>query len=346
MRSRHRGGMWRRLGLALVAVTFVGCLQVDVRLKINEDGTGTIIERVRFSELLLDLSQDEPEPRLASLLEKEAVLDRMKHMGQGVSLVSHEVREVPGGARESVAVFKVEDLNELRYVSPFLAYTDYPENHIVKCAFEPLMKSRNYAGVAGQMAMSFRPLKQPQREPRAREGERPPEGPPPVTLQARRDLRPVFRDMLQDFQIRFRVEAYCPIALTGFGWRGYKARVDYVDVISLTDKDLDQFGGNFLENEEIMLDLLRWKVGSKNVTDTTYQWVNNPSVPVFMPWGSRWARWVGSDEIYIPPSRQIFDKHFKGQMLDFSHWAPGPKRPAVFEEIGYRKDLQPAKEPD
>jgi len=346
MRWRCQRRIGRRLGLALVTVVFVGCLQIDVCLKINEDGTDTITERVRFSALLLDVSQEEPEPRLSSLLEKPAVLDRMKHMGKGVSLVSHEVREVAGGAKESVAVFKVQDLNEFRYVSPFLAYTDYPKNYIVKCTFEPLYKSRNYAGSAGQMAMSFRPLKRPQREPRAREGERQPEGPSPLELQARRDLRPIFRDMLKDFQIRFRVESYCPIALTGFGWRGYKARVHYVDVISLTDKDLDRFGGNFLENEEIMLDLIRWKVGSKNVTDTTYQWVTNPSVPVFMPWGSRWARWVGSDEIYVRPSRQLFDKHFKGKMIDFSRWAPGKKVLARFEQIGDRKELREGTKPE
>jgi len=345
MRPIRRGRIGWLSVLGLVMVSVGGCLEIELRLKIEEDGTGTITERVRFSELLLDMSEKGPEPKLASLLEKKAILERMKQMGKGIRLVRHQVREVPGGARESLAVFKVEDLNEFHYVSPFLAYTDYPQNHVVRCHFVPLYKSRNYGGTAGQMAIAFRPLKGPKREPRAKEGEPPPEGPSPRQVQALRDLRPVFQDMLKGFKIRFTVEAYCPIAHTGFGWRGYKERVNYVDVISLSDRDLDQFGGNFLENEEIMLDLMRWKVGSKNVTDTTYQWISNPSVPVFLPWGSRYARWIQNDEINIQPSRQLFDKHFKGKMINFDRWGPGKKVPARFEQIGDRKDLRTPEKP-
>ena len=328
---------WKLVAMALVAALACGCLQLEVRIKLDPDGTALVTERVRFSEALLDLAKDKPDLQLTTLLTKDAALERMKRMGKGIALVSHDLREVGGGDKESVAVYKVQDLNEFQYVSPFLAYTDYPQNNIVKCRFEPLMKGRNYGGSAGQLAIAFRLLQPPKGEPRLRPDEAPPKGPSPVELQALREIEPVFREMLKDFRIRFTFESYSPIAHTGFGWRGYKERVRYVDLINFSDQDLDVYGGKFLENEEIMLDLIRWKLGSKNVTDTTYAFMTNASVPVFLPWGAATSRWIQSDEIYIPPSRALFDKYFAGKEIDPSHWGPGPKVPARWEEIGWRE---------
>jgi hypothetical protein len=329
--------VWQVAATMFVASLAGGCLQLELTFKLQEDGTALVTERIRFSEALLDLAKDKPNFQLEPLLTREAAIDRMKRMGTGITLVSHELRDAGGGNKESVAVYKVEDLNGFQYASPFLAYTDYAENHVVKCHFEPLYKSRNYSGEAGELAISFRPLKPPRREARIAENETPPPGPPPVQVQAFREVAPLFRDLLKDFQVKMTFEAYCPIRATGFGWRGYKERVKHVDLINFTDKDLDIYGSKFIDNEEIMLDLLRGKVGSKNVADTVYAFTTNTSVPIFLPWGGPYARWIQSDEIYIPPSRPIFDTYFAGKELDPSHWAPGPKKPALFEEIGWRE---------
>src|SRR5204862_4295838 len=98
--------------------------------KLNEDGSATVTEKLRFSRRLLDLSGPEgSEKDIASLLKKEAAQERAKHLGKSAVLVSHELKDVEGGARESIAVYKLDDLNELHYVSPFAAYKDYAQNN-------------------------------------------------------------------------------------------------------------------------------------------------------------------------------------------------------------------------
>ena len=324
----------------VAAATFVpGCLHLDLHIKLLTDGTATATERLRFSEQLLDMGRSAGgKLDVAPLLTKASALERMKRMGPGVSLISHTVKDIEGGAKELVAVFKVENLNGFRYVSPFLCYTDFPENHVVQCHFTPLYKSRSYNGTAGEMAISFRPLKRPKSEARPDPKAPPKKGPSPQQLQAFREVEPIFRDMLKDFQVRLRFESYSAIRSTGFGFRGHKSRVNYVDIINFTDQDLDRWGGRFLENEEIMLDLIRWDLGSADIANTVYLFANNPSVPVFLPFGSRHQRWRQSDEIYIPPSKPIFDKYFAGKELDYSRWQPGKKVKATFQRIGWKED--------
>lgn len=323
----------------LVPALAAGCLHLELRIRLDADGTATATERLRFSEQLLDMSATAPpQRRLAPLLTREAALERLARMGPGVTLASHELKDIEGGAKESVAVYQIQDLNEFRYVSPFLAYTDYPENAIVKVNYVPLYKSRPYNGTAGEMAISFRPLKPPKSEPRYDEKNPPPKGPTPAELQALRDVEPLFRDMLKGFQVRMTFESYCAIRSTGFGFRGHKDRVNFVDMINFSDQDLDRYGGKFIDNEEIMLDLIRWQMGSRDITETVYEFTNNPSVPIFLPFGSRHQRWRQSDEIYIPPSRAIFKQYFEGQELDFSRWGPGPKVPATWERIGWKDE--------
>ncbi len=107
------------LGSAGLSLALAACMQLDTHVKLHEDGSATVTEKLRFSRRLLDLSGKEgSEQDLAGLLAKEAALERVKGMGKGAVLVSHEVKDVEGGAREAVAVYKIDDLNELIYVSP------------------------------------------------------------------------------------------------------------------------------------------------------------------------------------------------------------------------------------
>ncbi|MDD4890199.1 MAG: hypothetical protein PHU85_09745, partial [Phycisphaerae bacterium] len=106
------------------------------------------------------------------------------------------------------------------------------------------------------------------------------------------------------------------------------------------------YSTKFLENEEIMLDLLRGNIGSRNVVDHTSGYPGNLTLPVFLPWGSAFAYWRSGDEICFRPSRQLFDKYFakdtknpsRPAVLDYSRWAPSPPDklvPARFESIGW-----------
>jgi hypothetical protein len=116
------------------------------------------------------------------------------------------------------------------------------------------------------------------------------------------------------------------------------ANVRYVDLISFTDRDLDRFGARFVENEEIMLDLVRRELGSKSIFETVSGAQHNATVPVFLPIGSGAGSWNygWSNRIYIhfKPSRALFDRLFAGKQINV---ARGKKdlRPATFEEIGW-----------
>lgn len=324
--------------IVLAAMLLSGCFELETRIRLHPDGSATVTERLNLSERLLDLGQapgtNQP---VVGLLTREAVEARMKQMGKGIRLASHETRTGAHGSRESIAVFEIADANEFRYASPFLAYTDYVDNNLVKFDMVPLLKSRNYAGTAGEMALTLRPLARPQSETRPKEGEPPPAGPTPLELQALRDLQPVVRTMLQGFRLQLTFECYAPISITGFGLRDRKAGTNQIDLIAITDRDLDRWGVKLWENEEVFLDVLRGRFGSPNIVETVKEFQDNTTVPIFLPWGSANAPWRQSDEICFKPSRELFERHFKGKTLDFDRWQSTGKnlRPASFEEVGW-----------
>jgi len=325
--------------LPLLLLGAGGCLQIEARLKLLEDGTATLTERVRFSRRLIDLAGKE-EDALLALLSKQAVLERMGRMGKGIRLVRHEVRDAEGASRESLAIFAIDDLNGFQYMSPWPAYLDYPENNTVRCKMEPLYKGRPYAqGSAGMISVSFHHLAKPKAEERLPEDAPPPKDVSPLECQAYRELAPMFRDMLKGFQVRFTFETFSPV-MSGLGVRGRRAGATSVDLINVTDRDRDKWGALFLENEELMLDLVRWQLGSRDIATHVREHATNLTLPVFMPFGSRHMWWTGGHNIAFPPSRQLFDRHFKGRKLDFSQWQPSPPEKhelATWERIGWEK---------
>ena len=324
--------------IGLLAI-LCGCLQVETVIRVNEDGTATVTERVRFSRRLLDLA-GEKQADLLKLLSRDAALDRMKQMGEGVRLASHELRDADGASKESLAVFQVADLNKFRYVSPWLAYLDYPDNSVVACKVEPLYKSRPYReGRAGEISVSFEFVKKPKAEEKPPEDAPPPKGPPPLDLQVYRELGPVFRDMLKDFQLKLTFESFSPVH-SGLGVRNERAGATSIDLIHFTDADMDKWGALFLENEELMLDLVRWEVGSADIVDHVRDYANNLTLPVFTPRGSRHMWWFGGTYVTFAPSRALFDRYFVGKKLDFNEWQPAPPEkhvPATWELIGWQK---------
>lgn len=351
--------------LLLALPLLAGCLQVDTTVRLEEDGSATITERLRFSRRLLEASRAETgaakdAPNVARFLTKQATEERLKLMGKGVRLVAHVVNEAEGGARESVSTYKIDDITELRYGSPFLASANYDENNVVQVRMRPIFKSkywgqagdvRFYYPRAGELALSFKPLKPiPKPKPRA---DRQAKSPSPLENQALRELLPVMRDFLKGFEVRLSFECYASIRSAGFGYRGRTAHTRKMDLLHFTDRTLDRHGKPFVENEELMLNLLRWRLAAKNIVDHVSRFPTNRTLPVFLSWGSghgglrlttstyarhRAFKWKISDEIFFPPSRPLFDKHFKGKELDFTLRAKLPKEIANYDKIGYQPE--------
>jgi hypothetical protein len=318
---------------AVLVLAAAGCLQVETRVKVNEDGSATITERVRFSRRLLDLARmRKGGADLESYLGKAHVLGRVGQMGDGAKLVSHEIRNAEGGARECVSVIQIPDLNNLRYVSPFLDHYRYPKHTVLEFSLTPCYKSPHYGLWPGEMAVRVSPATS-ERAPRRPEGQ---EAPPPTTPaehQVFRDLRPIFRDMLQGFKLRLVVESYAPIGMARgyYYYRGQRSATREYDLIDFSAEDLDRFGYDFLTNEEIMLELLRFQMAGDDLMATVKQHPNNPNVPVYHT--------HGIPPITFRPSRALFDRHFKGKQLMFDERRGGP-RMADYDEIGLQERVR------
>jgi len=130
-------------GLILIALALLlagGCFQLETLVKIHEDGSAIITERFQLSRRLLEFDNSAAGSVLASELTKEAVLERMKLMGKGISLVSHEVRDGEGGGKESVSVFQMPDVSEFQYASPYVGLPGYSGQCMMKCQVAPRLK--------------------------------------------------------------------------------------------------------------------------------------------------------------------------------------------------------------
>lgn len=325
--------------LAILTLCITGCFELETTIKMRRDGGATITERVRFSQRLLDFGANQSgKVTIADLLTKEVVLDRMKHMGKGIQLKSHGIKDVENGAKESVAVFEIDDISELRYASPFLAYLDYAENNVVKVNMEPALVS-NSSGRwrAGTITVWLRPLATPKRDVPPQEDDPPVKEPTPLELQKIRQVQPIFKDMMKGMKVKLTFESYAPLRQVNFGYRGRRSGDYHCDWINFSSENFDKYGIKFLDNEEVLLELLRGEAGGKNIIEHVAGFANNRTVPVFLGYGSRHGR-VRGERISFPPSQTLFDRHFDGKMLTFVfEKGPNRTRPASFEEIGERE---------
>lgn len=329
IRRRARRGVGLGL-LVLVTGAASGCFELETTIRVQEDGGATIVERFVLSEALLDLDAGGtagPGLRVADLLSRKSVEARRAKMGEGLEILEHVVRDAPGGGRESRTVFRIADLGKFRYASPFLGVLgpDVPDS-TVACSMFPVYEGTWWGRRAGEMGLDFKPVVKlpPPPDPKAPR----PKGPAPADLQVLRDLQPVFRDLCRGVRIRVSVESYAPVRCRG-RIRNGGAGTKIVDLIDFSDDDLDRFGDAFLENEEVMLALLRGDVAAPVVVSHVQEHASNSTVPVFHP--------QGCGEIWFAPSRPLFDRLFQGKMLTF-YFEKGPDRtrPAKFDEVGYK----------
>lgn len=318
-----------RTGLAALVLAAAGCLQIETKIVLHADGSATITERVNFSRKLLDMAASQDAGlQLETLLTRKAALERMQRMGKGIKLVSHEVRNGPKGSKESVVVFQVPNLADFVYVSPFIPAREKGPDRVpgLKTVVWPTYHDHHsWAYLAGWMCVDFRPvgLPKPPAEPKAKPVP-PVPGRSPLESQTFRDLRPVFQALMKGMKIKVVFESYAPIRTTRFGWRDSAAGTHKADLIDFSaDENMDAYGFPLLENEEVMVDLLRLDFGSAWLKSNVKGWQSNRTLPALHSGGG----------IFFPPSAHYFQKYFKGKMLKH-HFKPAI--PAKFEKIGWR----------
>ncbi len=107
------------LFVALSLIFLSGCLEVQTKVNINPDGSGTIEETVMMSGEMIDMmkqfaamsGEEEDEP--FSLYDKQELMDEALEYGEGVTLLNSETvsRDRMEGYK---AVFKFEDINKIK----------------------------------------------------------------------------------------------------------------------------------------------------------------------------------------------------------------------------------------
>jgi len=327
---------------ALLAMAASGCLQLETRITLNPDGSANITERFRLSRRLLELA-GKAKGELLKALTKDGALGRMKHMGKGISLVRHQLRDAEGGSKESFAEFKIKDFNEFRYLSPWPSFVDYAQNNIIAFRLEPKYKCGSSGGQAwaGKIMVRVFLLKRP-RGPE--DTKTPPPKPSPAQQQRYRDLAPILRDLLEGFHVRLTFQSYCTVGGASLGVRHRTSGATAVDLIHFSSKDLDNWGGRFVDNQEIMLELARGKLAGPNISAHVRDYARNLTLPVFSAYKS--AAWFRGIYALIRPSRPLFDRYFKGKMLDYRPWTKNPPVPADFNKIGWKpRKKKTAKKP-
>ncbi len=318
-------------GTISLAIFCSGCMQVETLVKLNEDGSATVTERLRFSARLLDMAQSKAgKTGVAQYLEKSYAQQRAPRFGKGAVLIDHKVVDAEGGARDAISVFKVPDINDFQYSNPFLATGAYANRGIIKCNVAPLYASDWTGAVAGQLSASFHLVGS---APKAAANQKPPPAAPkpltPKQEQTYRQLQPVFQDICKGFMLKLTFEAYSPIRFRRYyRYRGASVHTHQYDLINFDDADLDSLGGVFLGNEEIMLELLHGKLSGENVVQTVAAHAGNATLPIFHP--------KGISNIWFSPSRHHFDQFFKGKSL--SSGGKKPKTwPAKFQPLRNEK---------
>ena len=285
-------------GLAFVS----GCVHVDLNVALHDNDAGaTITERLRVTRTLEQLcSKEEDRAFLKTYLDRKAAAERTGRMGIGVTLVSHEMRDIEGGGLESVAVYRIPNANDLRLSNPFVRGAPATVHRLSvwvdtrKTIGDSKRRNEGY-GIAG---LGFREV----------EKTRLPVGvvkktTTPLDRHAYRELRPVIEDLLSDLYIAVRVEV--PTKFVGGHVRGIRAGPRKATVFSVSGKNLDARGQGFFENEEVMIRLLEMDLDSSVIRQHT-AFMNSGGTPVY-----RTDR--GDDAFRFRPTSHMIRKHFGGK---------------------------------
>jgi len=109
------------LSLLLPLLLFTGCLQVDSKVKVKKDGSGTIEEKVLMSSMVVEMmnqfmgsfADSTGETEKFSLFKEDELKGKASNYGEGVKYVSgKEIKQ--NGWEGYQAVYSFKDINKLK----------------------------------------------------------------------------------------------------------------------------------------------------------------------------------------------------------------------------------------
>ena len=276
-----------------------GCMQFELGIQLHDkDGGATITERLRINKPLLDLAREAKSGQgIEKHLEASAARKRMKEMGQGMTLVSHEITDLPDGSRESLAVYKIPDVENLRVPNPFVQ--NQPPAPMQRIKFAPCYKS-NRNGEVGTISVRFVNAGAKKKESNTKL----PPSETPLDRQLYRDLRPIVENLAKGFQIKVTITIPRQPA------RRRRAAGDMtVTLLSFEHKDKDRNSEPFFQNEEAIMALLQLHLRDSAILNHTKVFPRNADVPVHRGASAPYH----SHNLRIRPTKHLYKKYFAGR---------------------------------
>ncbi len=112
--------------LMLMGILTSGCMQVLQEVKVEPDGSGMMVETLKFSPMvmemiegfvqgMMDLTEEEPGQKKVSqenLFPEQQFKEKAEQMGEGVEFVSREVKQFEEGMVGYVATYRISDIDK------------------------------------------------------------------------------------------------------------------------------------------------------------------------------------------------------------------------------------------
>lgn len=194
-------------GLAAACLLLLsGCVQIDQTIRLNEDGSGELVEVVRFDDRLIQAAKSAPDLQsLSDYLKEEQVRRRLPLYGE-VTLAGHEVKDLQGGGWQARTVLKFKDIDKLTIPAPPHRGANWNEQKIGFQLREPRARGSypNLLFFDRPLAIFF--------TPGVRETPAAAKPLPPSERERLRVLLPVVRSMLEGFRASLKLEAFAPIS--------------------------------------------------------------------------------------------------------------------------------------
>jgi hypothetical protein len=259
------------LWAAASALLLAGCLQVEVTVEMHDKDPGaTVRERIRVSRKLQEVCPTKEDLKtLLGHLTEQAARERMKRMGKGISLVSHKREKLPDGSIESRVVYTIPKIGDLRLCNPFVQ--DHPAARQAAIRVSP-QRTRDGKPTTGTLIKVHMVGRKTYSDAMIRRTAT------PLERQTVRELGPILRDMLSDFQVDLKLTV--PTRFEGGHVRNIRTGAKTATLFSLSGRDGDNRGRPLFENEEILLALLQMDFESGRLIQLARTFLHNSTMPV------------------------------------------------------------------